>query len=224
LDSAAVTQVTLLLEAAALGDKKAGADLLPLVYEELRKLAAARLAKEPGGGAGYTLQPTALVHEAYMRLLGHTAGGGEIRWDSRGHFFAAAALAMRRILVDRARQRGRIKHGGEHRRADVDMDTLAIEPPGEELLALDDALSRLEQADDRKYRVVMLRYFAGLSIEDTAAALDISSATVKNDWTFARAWLKRAIVEGGTGGESGKTPSLDTPPPLSPQPCSERRP
>jgi RNA polymerase sigma factor (TIGR02999 family) len=196
LESAAVAQVTLLLEAAVAGDQKAGADLLPLVYEELRKLAAARLAKEPGGGAGYTLQPTALVHEAYMRLLGHTAGGGEIRWDSRGHFFGAAALAMRRILVDRARQRGRVKHGGEFKRADVEMDVLSIEPPGDELLALDDALTRLEKSDERKYRVVMLRYFAGLSIEDTAAAIGVSPATVKNDWTFARAWLKRAVVEG----------------------------
>ncbi|MGD9690062.1 MAG: sigma-70 family RNA polymerase sigma factor [Phycisphaerales bacterium] len=204
--------VTMLLEAAVAGDKQAGSALLPLVYEELRKLASARLAKEPGGGAGYTLQPTALVHEAYMRLLGQTAGGSEIRWEGRGHFFAAAALAMRRILVDRARHRGRVKHGGEFKRADVEMDVLAAEPPGEELLALDEALTKLEKADERKYRVVMLRYFAGLSIEDTAAAIGVSAATVKNDWVFARAWLKRAVVEGG---ERGDASSAHTTPPVA---------
>lgn len=190
-------EVTQLLQAAVGGDRHASGQLLPLVYEELRKLASARIAKEPAGGAGFTLQPTALVHEAYMRLLGCSADAP--KWDSRGHFFAAAALAMRRILVERARRRSRAKHGGERRRTDIEMDVLAIEPPSEELLALDDALNLLEKADDRKYRVVMLRYFAGLSIEDAAAALDVSPATVKNDWTFARAWLRRAIVEGQGG-------------------------
>jgi len=192
----------MLLEAAASGDRKASEELLPLVYEELRKLAGARMAKEPAGGAGFTLQPTALVHEAYLHLLGHTAGGGEVRWDSRGHFFGAAALAMRRILVDRARRRARVKHGGDRGRADVDMDVLAVEPPGDELLAMDEALAKLERADERKYRVVMLRYFAGLSVEDTAAAMDLSPATVKNDWAFARAWLKREMQGGGGGGGS----------------------
>lgn len=195
--------ITLLLEAVVSGDRRASEELLPLVYDELRKLASARLAREPGGGAGQTLQPTALVHEAYMRLLGQTAGGSRVKWDGRGHFFSAAALAMRRILVDRARQRRRERHGGGMQRAPVDVDSLSSEPPPDELLALDEALTGLERTDGRKYRVVMLRYFAGLSIEDTAAALDVSPATVKNDWVFARAWLKRAVVEGGTGGAPG---------------------
>lgn len=191
-------EVTQLLKAAVDGDRHASAQILPLVYEELRKLASSRIGKEAAGGAGFTLQPTALVHEAYMRLVGDSAQLP--KWDSRGHFFAAAALAMRRILVERARRRGRIKHGGERKRSDVEMEVLAVEPPSEELLALDEALTALEKSDERKYRVVMLRYFAGLSIEDTAAAIDVSPATVKNDWTFARAWLRRAVVEGRTAG------------------------
>lgn len=205
LDPLASNDVTILIEAAVAGDKHASEQLLPLVYEELRRLASARLAREPGGGAGYTLQPTALVHEAYMRLLGQTAGGREIRWQSRGHFFGAAALAMRRILVDRARQKGRVRHGGEVKRAAIELDALSVEPEGEEILDLDDALKKLEKSDERKYRVVMLRYFAGLSIEDTASALEISPATVKNDWTFARAWLRRSIAEGRTGDTEGNS-------------------
>lgn len=185
-------EVTQLLQAASGGDSKAARALLPLVYEELRKLAAARMAKEPGGGAGMTLEPTALVHEAYLRLV----GGQDVAWNSRGHFFGAAALAMRRILVERARHKSRIKHGGEVSRADIDVDQLAGEPDSDQMLALDDALAMLEKTDRRKHDVVMLRYFAGLSIEDAAAALSVSPATVKNDWTFARAWLKRAVSEG----------------------------
>jgi RNA polymerase sigma factor (TIGR02999 family) len=183
--------LTILLSAAAQGDRQAGDQLLPLVYEELRKLAAARLAREPGGGAGFTLEPTALVHEAYLKLLGPAGGVGgvEVQWNGRGHFFGAAALAMRRILIDRARSR----KGARGRRADVEIDALAAEPEPDEMLAIDESLKKLEHVDKRKYEVVMLRYFAGLSIEDTAAALGISPATVKNDWTFARAWLKRDI-------------------------------
>ncbi|HRJ49497.1 MAG: sigma-70 family RNA polymerase sigma factor [Phycisphaeraceae bacterium] len=183
--------VTQLIAAACDGDPRAAEHLLPLVYEEMRRLAAARLAKEPGAGKAYTLQPTALVHEAYMRLV----GGGDVRWDGRGHFFAAAALAMRRILVERARRRGRVRHGGGRQRVALPVESLAEEPQDDELLLLDDALKKLEELDARKYQVVMLRYFAGLSIEDTAAALDISSATVKNDWNFARAWLRREVMQ-----------------------------
>jgi RNA polymerase sigma factor (TIGR02999 family) len=190
--------VTVLLERAGRGDSRAAGALLPLVYEELRQLAAARMAKEPGRGLGQTLQPTALVHEAYIRLLGRTQGGSEIQWDSRGHFFGAAAAAMRRILIERARARGCIKRGGDAdgrapRRADIDLEQLADEPEGDDLLGLDEAMKELEQIDKRKHEVVMLRYFAGLSIEDTALALNVSAATVKNDWTFARAWLRRAV-------------------------------
>jgi RNA polymerase sigma factor (TIGR02999 family) len=188
--------VTQLLHAASEGDSRAASALLPMVYEELRQLASARLAREPGGGAGFTLQPTALVHEAYMRLV----GSADVRWDGRAHFFGAAALAMRRILVERARQKSRIKHGGNVPRADVDVEHLAQfegEPEPEALLALDSALEQLATLDSRKHEVVMLRYFAGLSIEDTAHAVGVSPATVKNDWVFARAWLKRAIAQAG---------------------------
>lgn len=196
--SPAAAQVTQLLVAAAGGDSRAARDLLPLVYEELRRLAQVRMAREPGHGAGMTLQPTALVHEAYLRLL----GDHEVRWNGRGHFFGAAALAMRRILVERARHRSRLKHGGGVHRSDIDMadisPVLATEPPAEEMLALDGALKGLEKHDRRKYDVVMLRYFAGLSIEETAEALGVSPATVKNDWTFARAWLKRQVAGADT--------------------------
>jgi RNA polymerase sigma factor (TIGR02999 family) len=177
--------LTLLLSAAAGGDPTAGDRLLPLVYEELRKLAASRLAREPGGGAGFTLEPTALVHEAYLKLI----GPGDIHWNGRGHFFGAAALAMRRILIDRARGR----KGARGKRQHIEIEALAAEPEPDELLAIDESLKKLEVVDKRKYDVVMLRYFAGLSIEDTASALAISPATVKNDWTFARAWLKREV-------------------------------
>jgi len=166
-------------------DDKPGssAELLPQVYEELRRLARARLAREP---AGMTLQPTALVHEAYLRLAGD---GSKQRWDRRGHFFAAAAIAMRRILVERARHYRRIKHGGTQQRVDLDFDSPAYAPALADVLAIDQALTRLEQLDPPKAQVVLLRYFAGLTIEETAAAMDLSPATVKNEWAFARAWL-----------------------------------
>lgn len=181
--------LTMLLSAAAGGDPTAADRLLPLVYEELRKLAAARLAKEPAGGAGFTLEPTALVHEAYLKLLGPSGSQSDLHWNGRGHFFGAAALAMRRILIDRARGR----KGARGRRAHVEIDALAAEPEPDEMLAIDEALKKLEAVDRRKHDVVMLRYFAGLSVEDTASALGVSPATVKNDWTFARAWLKREV-------------------------------
>ena len=182
-------EVTQLLNAASGGDSRAAEELLPLVYSELRKLARARMANE---APGQTLQPTALVHEAYMRLIGDAS----VTWDGRGHFFGAAARAMRRILVERARSRNRIKRGGDRQR-EVLSDDMAVasgsERDDEQLVALDGVLQKLEAYDSRKCDVVMLRYFAGLSIEETAAALGVSPATVKNDWTFAKAWLRRHV-------------------------------
>ena len=186
--------MTQLLELAGQGDSKASEELLPLVYEELRRLARSQMKKEKEGGAGQTLQATALVHEAYMRLV----GDGEVKWQNRAHFFGAAARAMRRILVDRARHRGRQKRGGDRDRVVLSDQGLAA-PAGTDLVELDAALAKLEAEDARKSEVVMLRYFAGLSIEETAAALALSPATVKNEWTFARAWLKRELERGGAG-------------------------
>jgi len=182
-------EVTQLLAAVRDGDSRASAELLPLVYEELRKLARSYVARE---GNGHTLQPTALVHEAYLRLV----GPADVSWDNRGHFFAAAALAMRRILVDRARHKGRLKRGGDGKRVELTEDALRVEPPATDLLALDEALTKLDRYDPRKCEVVMLRYFAGLSIEETAAALSLSTATIRNEWTFARAWLLREMSRG----------------------------
>jgi RNA polymerase sigma factor (TIGR02999 family) len=163
-------------------------EMLPEVYDELRKLARARLARERQ--PHQTLQPTALVHEAYLRV----SGDDETRlWDRRGHFFAAAALAMRRILVERARHYQRLKHGSAEERVDLDSGIMRADPSLTDLVAVDEALTRLEQTDPRKAQVVSLRYFAGLSVEETAAALDLSPATVKNEWKFARAWLHRAL-------------------------------
>jgi len=180
-------EVTQLLEALNGGDVKAAADLLPLVYEELRKLARARMSNEPDG---HTLQATALVHEAYLRVIGQ---GDERQWDNRGHFFGAAALAMRRILVERARHHARIKRGGDRQRVTLSENAAVFDQDATDLLALNEALSKLEAYDKRKSEVVMLRYFAGLSIEETAAAMDLSAATIKNEWTFARAWLHREL-------------------------------
>jgi RNA polymerase sigma factor (TIGR02999 family) len=163
-------------------------ELLPEVYDELRKLARARLARERR--PNQTLQPTALVHEAYLRVAGDR---DEQPWDRRGHFFAAAALAMRRILVERARHYQRIKHGSGAERVELDSSIMRVDPALTDLVAVDEALTRLEQTDPRKAQVVSLRYFAGLSIEETAGALDLSPATVKNEWTFARAWLYRVL-------------------------------
>ena len=169
---------------------QSASELLPLVYEELRKLAAHKLANE---APGQTLQPTALVHEAWLRL----SGNGNQDWDGRGHFFAAAAEAMRRILVESARRKKRIKHGGDHRRVDLEDHDVPVRPPPEEILALDEALTRLEKEDPAAKQVVQLHFFAGLSIEQTAAALGISRATAYRQWAFARAWLRCAL--GGEG-------------------------
>lgn len=195
-------EVTQLLKAAVDGDRHASAQILPLVYEELRKLASSRIGKEAAGGAGFTLQPTALVHEAYLRLVG---GSPDVKWANRGHFFAAAAQAMRRILVERARYRRRIKHGGGRDRVALEEESLAAEPSGTDLIELDSALERLREHDQRQHDVVMLRYFAGLSVEQVALCLGISEPTVKRDWTVARARLRREVeaalgVGGGDGG------------------------
>jgi RNA polymerase sigma factor (TIGR02999 family) len=181
--------VTQLLVAADSGDPHALDDLFPVVYEDLRRLAQSYLGRER---AGHTLQPTALVHEAFVRLVGLEASALQ---GSR-HFFAVAARAMRRILVDHARRRSANKRGGEH--AKLSLDRLPREPEARDacLLELDDALERLTEMDARKARVVELRFFGGLDIEATAAALDISHATVERDWAFARAWLARALETG----------------------------
>ncbi len=186
-------EVTRLLEAVNGGDRAAAADLLPLVYEELRKLARSRM---NGERAEHTLQATALVHEAYMRLIGVE---DVPRWDGRGHFFAAAAEAMRRILIDRARQRASLKRGGDRGRVQLSDEPATMLQNPEDVLAVDEAIKKLEARDARKAQVVVLRFFAGLSIEETAAAMGLSLSTVKNEWSFARAWLHRELSGEGGG-------------------------
>jgi RNA polymerase sigma factor (TIGR02999 family) len=173
-----MSDVTRLLDAVNRGDRQAAADLLPLVYDELRKLAAARMAAE---APGHTLDATALVHEAYLRLV------GDQQFDGRGHFFAAAAEAIRRILVESARRKGRARHGGDRRRIELADLPAATQP--EELLALDEALSRLAERDPVKAEVVKLRFFAGLTMPEISSALGISVATAERHWAFARTWL-----------------------------------
>ena len=188
-------KVTRVLAAAGKGDARAADELLELLYDDLRNLAKARMRREP---AGMTLQATALVHEAYMRVIGNDPDKPHQQWDNRGHFFGAAALAMRRILVERARHRQRLKHGGDAKREEMDEQITPAAPEGApvtDLIALDEALTKLEKLDARKAKVVSLRYFAGLTVEEVAAALEVSPATVKNDWTFARAWLARELAE-----------------------------
>lgn len=182
--------ITHLLHAAASGDRRAAADVLPLVYDELRRLAAARLTRET---PGHTLQPTALVHEAYLRLVG---AADDAKWDSRGHFFFAAAEAMRRILVESARRKGREKHGGKQERVSFDPDLISGPERAVELLALDEAMTELATSDPDAARLVSLRYFAGLSVDDAAAALGVSPRTAAYTWAYARAWL-RDRLEGG---------------------------
>ena len=184
----AMLDVTRLLDAAAAGDPAAAADLLPLVYDELRKLASARLAEEK---PGQTLQPTALVHEAYLRLVDVKQAQ---HWSGRGHFFAAAAEAMRRILIDQARRKLRPKHGGDRMR--IDLDELALPSAGDRaeiLLALDEALNAMAKVEPAKAELVKLRYFAGLTLEEAAACLGVSLATAKRHWAVARAWLFAAL-------------------------------
>jgi RNA polymerase sigma factor (TIGR02999 family) len=178
--------ITSLLARAQEGDRQATDELLPLVYEELRQLADRFLVSEKRGA---TLQPTALVHEAYLRLV----GSDRASWENRAHFFGAAARAIRRILVDRARARRAARRGGD-RPLRLDTDTPLAEPgPSLEVLALDEALAKLASIDAQKARVVELRFFGGLSVDETAATLGVSASTVDRDWAFARAWLHRAM-------------------------------
>jgi len=193
MSSSSSRRVTELLDAIGSGDRPAADELLPLVYEEMRKLARWRLARDT---PGQTLQPTALVHEAYLRLVEDP----EMRWENRAHFFAAAAEAMRRILIERARRYARRKHGGGQMRVTLHEDLVSTEPRPEELLDLDRALERLESRDPAMANVVKLRYFAGLSVEDTAKAMEVSPRTVTRSWTSARAWLYREMTRAGTDG------------------------
>jgi RNA polymerase sigma factor (TIGR02999 family) len=183
-----MSDVTRILSAIEQGDPSAAEQLLPLVYDELRKLAADKLAQEK---AGQTLQATALVHEAYLRLVGAERAQ---QWNSRGHFFAAAAEAMRRILVEQARKRGRLKRGGDRQRLDLDALQLSVPEVADELLALDEALTDFALKHPDKAEMVKLRFFAGLTVDEAALSLGISPSTADRHWTFARAWLYRRIV------------------------------
>jgi RNA polymerase sigma factor (TIGR02999 family) len=187
--------VTRILEAIDQGDPSAADRLLPLVYDELRELAAARLAREP---PGQTLQATSLVHEAYLRLVG---GDDAKPWNGRDHFFGAAAEAMRRILVENARRKQCIKHGGARRRVDLNEVALAVDGPAEELLAVDEALERLAVEEPQAAELVKLHYFAGLTIERAAEVLGVSPRKGYRIWAYARAWLFRCLGGEGPGGD-----------------------
>jgi RNA polymerase sigma factor (TIGR02999 family) len=182
-----MSDVTQILSAIEAGDPKAAAELLPLVYDELRKLAAARMAEER---ADHTLQPTALVHEAYVRLLGTEP---DRTWNGRGHFFGAAAEAMRRILVENARRKGRVRHGGDLERVDLDSLTVAAPQRSNDLMVLDEALAQLEAAEPQAAELVKLRYFAGLTIPEAAAALGMAPRTADFLWAYAKSWLLQKI-------------------------------
>lgn len=186
-----MSDITRILTAIEQGDAAAASQLLPLVYDELRKLAALRLAQEQ---PGQTLQATALVHDAFLRLVGDEPEKG---WGGRGHFFAAAAEAMRRILVENARRKGRVKHGGGRLRVGLDPDIVMAAEPAEDVLGLHAALEKLATIDPGKARLVELRFFAGLTSDQAAEVLGISPSTADRHWTFARAWLRRE-VRGGT--------------------------
>jgi RNA polymerase sigma factor (TIGR02999 family) len=192
-----MSDVTHILNAIERGDPKAAEQLLPLVYDELRKLAAQKLLQEK---PGQTLQATALVHEAYLRLVANSEQQQAGSWNSRGHFFAAAAEAMRRILIEQARRKACIRHGGGHKRVDLEAVSAVIDLPPEQFLALDEELSRLAQRDAQTAQLVKLHCFAGLSIEQAAEMLGVSTRTAYRDWAFAQAWLYRAIQ----GGEAPK--------------------
>jgi RNA polymerase sigma factor (TIGR02999 family) len=180
--------VTHILSQIEAGDPTAAEQLLPLVYEELRKLAAARLANEK---PGQTLQPTALVHDAYLRLVDTQRAQ---HWNSRGHFFAAAAEAMRRILVENARRKSRVRHGSLRRRIDLVDEHSAVDTPADEILAVNEAFERLATEDPQAAEILKLRYFGGLSIEQAGESLGISRATAYRHWTYARAWVRSALL------------------------------
>jgi len=183
--------VTQILQAIVQGDRAASEELLPLVYDELRRMAARKMSTEK---PGQTLNATALVHEAYLRLVG--AGEGEQqKWDGRGHFFAAAAEAMRRILVENARRKSRLKHGGELNRVPLEEDAVVAVPTSETLIALDEALTRFAAEEPEAAKIVELRYFAGLSIDEAADALGVSRATANRHWAYAKAWLRCEVAE-----------------------------
>lgn len=192
-----MTDVTQILSRIDAGDPAAAEQLLPLVYEELRKLAAARLSQEK---PGQTLQATALVHEAYLRLLG--PAGRDQQWNNRGHFFGAAAEAMRRILIERARKRGRLKHGGDRRQVHLDDAYLVDSPPEVDLLALDEALTSFTALQPAKAELVKLRYFAGLTTAEAAEAMGISVATAERYWAFARGWLYAELADPASGADN----------------------
>ena len=190
-----MTDVTEILTAIEQGDPQAADQLLPLVYDELRMVASQKLANE---APGHTLQATALVHEAYLRLV-----GVDKAWDSRRHFFAAAAEAMRRILIERARQKRSLKHGGQHQRVELDgVEPTVLPMACDDLLGLDEALQGLERKDPRKAELVKLRFFAGLTTAQAAQALGVSVSTAENDWTYARCWL-RLEMSGGSENRGG---------------------
>jgi RNA polymerase sigma factor (TIGR02999 family) len=182
------SQVTQILGDVQAGNPRAAEKLLPLVYEQLRAIARRNMQQER---SEHTLQATALVHEAYLRLVGDQP----VEWDSRGHFYVAAAEAMRRILIEHARSRGRVKRGGERKRVPLTVVDLAADDNSDQILAVDEAFGRLEQEDPDAAKVVRLRFYAGLSVEDTAAALGISPRSVAREWAYARAWLHGALAE-----------------------------
>jgi len=186
----AMSDVTEILASIEKGDSQAAERLLPLVYDELRKLARVRLAAEQ---PGQTLQATALVHEAYLRLVG---GEAAQRWSSKGHFFAAAAEAMRRILVDNARHKKSQRAGGERKRVEVDLDDCAVPGPQLDILVVDEALQELKARDPRAAELVKLRYFAGLTMPEAAQVLSVSLATAENDWAYAKSFLKVRLAAG----------------------------
>jgi RNA polymerase sigma factor (TIGR02999 family) len=191
-------EVTRILSALEHGDRQAAERLLPLVYDELRKLAANRLASER---PGQTLEATALVHEAYLRLVPNAGRPGDRQWDSRGHFFAAAAEAMRRILIEQARRKKREKHGGNLLRVDLSDAEIADAGDDEQLLLLDEALTRLAAVRPQAARLVQLRFFGGLTIDESAPLVEMSPRTARRLWVFARAWLRREMEKLG-GGEA----------------------
>lgn len=201
------SQVTQLIALASDGDSRATEELLPLVYEELRRMARGQLADER---AGVTLQPTVLVHEAYLRLV----GGADVSWNSRGHFFGAAAQAMRRILVERARANNAAKRGGgSWKRVELDEACIAKEQDSDQMLLIDETLRKLEAYDATKARIVMLRFFSGLTLEETASAMDMTVSQVRTAWEFSRAWMyaqMKRVQDGTAAGGGGSAVGLST--------------